>query len=171
MGNYNFSNYDGVVISGRSTRPLSVEQRKVILSRYRQLFAEAKVPVLGICFGAEIFAFSYGARIRRMNMGEFGQVEIHFNSSYPLSNGVGSMTVYQSHMMMIEDLPECIKNYASSTTCPNQVLKHRSRPQFGVQFHPEMTEDDTILSNFVDLCADSPSYAGSPELSDMDTHR
>ncbi|MBI2183617.1 MAG: gamma-glutamyl-gamma-aminobutyrate hydrolase family protein [Thaumarchaeota archaeon] len=148
-----FNTYDGIVISGRKSKPASVAERRLILNNYRRIFAEASVPVLGICFGAEVFAFAYGAKVKTMDTWEHGPVDIRFHNEYPLCNGVRIMKVYQSHGMMIDSLPSCIRNYASSDWCSNQALKHESKPQFGVQFHPEMTESDLVLRNFVKFCA------------------
>ena len=149
---FGFNNFDGIVVSGRRVKPFSVELRRRILDYYRTLYQEAAIPVLGICFGAEVLAFSYGARLRRMPEGEFGPTPIRFHRTYPLCDGHRSLVVHQSHNMMIDSLPSCLENYASSNSCVNQALKHKSKPQFGVQFHPEMSENDTSLTNFVIQC-------------------
>lgn len=149
----NFRNYDGLVVSGRSSKPASSSLRRLIIEYYERLFYEFDKPILGICFGHEVLAFVYGGLIRKMQKGEYGITPITFHENYILMNGVSTTYVYQGHSAEVTKLPGCIQNFACSQRCRNQVVMHKEKPQFGVQFHPEVTQGDSLLRNFVSYCS------------------
>jgi len=142
----------GVVISGGA---LPRERYKEILNLYKSFLASTEIPVLGICLGMRILGYCHGARIRRMPEIEEGIVEVKFHKDYPLAPGYGRLKTQQNHLYELVCMPLYLTNYGSSAKCRIQAVKHQSKPQFGVQFHPEIdgTSDGyIILENFLNLC-------------------
>ena len=146
------NNYHGVVISGGF---LPNERYRELLIWYKNFLSEVQCPVLGICLGLRIFGYCYGARIRKMEKEENGIVKIFFHREYPLAPGRKELTVYETHLYELISTGEYLENYGSSAVCRIQAVKHKSKPHYAVQFHPEVGENNEgplILENFVRLC-------------------
>jgi len=144
----------GVVISGGA---LPREHYKEILNLYKRFLESTEIPVLGICLGMRILGYCYGARIRRMPEIEEGLIEVKFHKDYPLAQGYERLKVQQDHIYEVICIPPCLTNYGSSTKCKIQAVKHRSKLQFAVQFHPEIdgaSGGRIILENFLNLCSE-----------------
>jgi len=144
--------YDGTIISGGAIPYVNLKE---VLRRYRHLLNNSTKPLLAICLGLKIMAHCYGGRVRRMENPEVGLTLVRFSKPYPLSPSRSELLVYQDHVFELFDLPEILENYGSSEKCKIQAVKHRRKPQFGVQFHPERGDGNDghlILKNFVELC-------------------
>ncbi len=128
---------------------------------------DAGVPVLGICYGAQLVARDLGGEVRRTGSGEYGRT--------PLSRtGVGSIllgdfpdeqTVWMSHGDAITDAPAGFVVTASSPGAPVAVLEDRDRAIFGVQFHPEVVHTERgqeLLEQFLfKVCGCRPLWTNS----------
>ena len=146
------NNYCGIVISGGF---LPGDRYRELLAWYKVFLESVQRPVLGICLGLRIFGYCYGARIRKMEKEENGIVKIFFHREYPLAPGKKELTVYETHLYELFSTGNHLENYGSSAICKIQAVKHRSKPQYAVQFHPEISENNEgliILENFVNLC-------------------
>jgi GMP synthase (glutamine-hydrolysing) len=106
--------------------------------------AEAGVPVLGICLGAQVLARSLGAEVRSGSAAEMGWLDIEPTEAAaddPLFNGLTSPTgVYQWHYDTFE-LPRGAELLATSRLCRNQAFRIDGAPVWGIQFHPEVEPD------------------------------
>jgi|SRR5271170_7091163 len=121
---------------------------------------ELNIPVLGICYGMQIAAEFLGGRVKPGKAAEYGSARLTVRQDGPearladdLFSGVPAQTlVWMSHGDQVQDLgPEFIP-LASTATCPLAAMRHKSRPFFGVQFHPEVTHTPygaKILENFL----------------------
>lgn len=129
---------------------------------------DARQPILGVCGGLQQMALAFGARvdlIERVAPGEgyegalrergFCSVELE----EPEMNGIfaglpGQLTVWESHCDEVKELPTDFVRTATNHISEIQAMQHTSLPLFGVQFHPELFDDDhphgrTILENFL----------------------
>ncbi len=106
------------------------------------------VPILGICYGAQLIASQLGGTVARSGAGEYGrtkmepiaQVESRLLDS---SSGTdGSSTVWMSHFDAISELPPGFCATASTPGAPVAVLENSERRTYGVQFHPEVIHTD-----------------------------
>lgn len=117
-----------------------------------------KIPILGICYGAQYLADEYGGRVARSDKREYGKAKLHIcNPQHPLFAGIpdGSQ-VWMSHGDSILEIPVGYQLLADTESIP--VAAYASAPgQFdhmvcGVQFHPEVTHSifgTKLLTNFL----------------------
>lgn len=111
------------------------------------------VPVLGICYGAQLFAKKYGGSVVSSKLREYGQARLNKKSDDGLLEGVedGSQ-VWMSHADTISELPADFRILASTDDVAIAAYRHFSKNVFGVQFHPEVTHTEAgkiILYNFI----------------------
>jgi GMP synthase (glutamine-hydrolysing) len=124
------------------------------------------VPILGICYGMQLVCEALGAKggVRPGIEREFGRSECRvLDPSDPIFQGVPSRsTVWMSHGDQVQDVGEAFLPLASTATCPVAAVRHRSRPIYGLQFHPEVKHTqygDQILGNFLDnVCKGSGTW-------------
>jgi len=142
--------YDKVILSGRQ---MSSKESNWINSLLLKRCAEDEVPVLGICFGCEIIALTFGGTITRMKHPIRQMSTVEILEPNPLVTKSSSISVFESHGYSIARLPDDFVRIGSSILCQNEIISHKSRLIFGVQFHPERSGDDglQLIRNFVGL--------------------
>lgn len=115
------------------------------------------IPILGICYGMQITCQTLGGRILPAASREFGRAPCSQNDSKKSDNSLfdgipKTFTAWMSHGDQVETLTGDFEPIASTSTCPNAAIRHKSRPVFGLQFHPEVTHTEyggQLLGNFV----------------------
>jgi GMP synthase (glutamine-hydrolysing) len=115
------------------------------------------LPILGICYGMQISCRLLGAHIDAAPAREYGRTRITVvDNSDLLSHVASPSTVWMSHGDMVQTLPDEFIPLVQTENCPIAAVRHRDRPVFGVQFHPEVTHTPCggqILRNFLyDIC-------------------
>ncbi len=118
---------------------------------------ELGVPVLGICYGMQIGCQMLGAQIKPAKAREYGRTELRIIDPDRLFVHVPQeTTAWMSHGDIVVDLPEEFLAIARTGNCPMAAVQHRSKPFYGVQFHPEVSHTPSggqILRNFIyDIC-------------------
>lgn len=118
-----------------------------------------KLPVLGICYGAQLIAFKDGGEVAPSTTREYGRANLDsIDSNSDLFSGVteGSQ-VWMSHGDTILSLPADYKIIGSTTDVAVAAYQVTGKKIYGIQFHPEVyhtTEGKLILKNFVDdICS------------------
>ena len=116
------------------------------------------IPVLGLCYGAQLMAHVLGGKVERAANREYGKTDITLDDSSDLFKGINSEnTCWMSHFDYISKLPEGFKSVAHTLNCPVGAMECKERNLYGIQFHPEVlhTPDGTkMLYNFVrNICA------------------
>lgn len=110
------------------------------------------IPVLGICYGCQLTAYTLGGVVERASTSEYGKAEVYTKTS-PLTEGVPETSVcWMSHTDRITKLPAGFNMIAHSDNCPYAAFGSEERKIYGVQFHPEVqhTEYGTqMLRNFL----------------------
>ena len=142
---------DKVILSGRrmNNREINIVNSSII----RQCF-ENNIPLLGICYGAEILALTLGGSIRKMAMPVQDTISLKVSKSGPLiSVDMSTLLVYESHKYCVAKLPEDFESLASSINCEHEIFSHKEKKLFGTQFHPEKSGADglKLLSNFLSV--------------------
>jgi GMP synthase (glutamine-hydrolysing) len=115
------------------------------------------IPVLGICYGMQLACDRFGGQVRGASSREYGRAEIEcLSDSDLLANVPRRSQVWMSHGDQVENIGEQFEALARTETCPFAAVKHKQRPIYCLQFHPEVTHSEfgsTILKNFVrDVC-------------------
>ena len=145
----------GVVISPGPGRP---EQAGVSLGAVVR-FAEAGVPVLGVCLGLQALGVAFGARLVKARRLRHGKTSWIHHAGAGVFRGLASpfeATRYHSLAVDGDALPECLEITARSEDGEVMGLRHPGLGAEGVQFHPEsiLTRDGkALLQNFVAACA------------------
>lgn len=129
------------------------------------------IPVLGICYGAQLMAKHLGGAVKRPDKREFGEVDIVVDPTSVFFSGMRSeQTVWMSHSDLIAELPDGFKKTAHSAHCPVVAMENPERKLFGVQFHPEVTHTrhgDVMLNKFLfDVCEMKGDWQMASFLSD-----
>jgi GMP synthase (glutamine-hydrolysing) len=126
---------------------------------------KAKQPILGVCGGHQQMALAFGAPVDlmgRVEQGEGYEGAKRERGFFPIEttgNGLfknlpSSITVWHSHFDEVKELPKGFHRTASNESCPIQAMQHNDRPLFGVQFHPELFDEEhpegrKIIENFL----------------------
>jgi GMP synthase (glutamine-hydrolysing) len=115
------------------------------------------IPVLGICYGMQLACQNLGGVVKPAPSREFGRADCRVEEGEVLFNGVPSHTsVWMSHGDQVETTGGDFVPLASTETCHAAAVKHRHRPVYGLQFHPEVSHTpfgNRILRNFLnDIC-------------------
>lgn len=136
-----------VILSGS---PYSVKDNKlplIDLSAYR-----GKLPLLGVCYGAQMLAHTSGGFVIPSTIREYGRAHLESISSDVLFKDVPKGTqVWMSHGDTIESVPNNFEIIASTDKVKVAAFKILDEPTYGIQFHPEVThstDGKTILHNF-----------------------
>ena len=141
-------NPKGIILTGG---PNSVYQEDSVVCDPK-LF-ELGIPVLGICYGAQLTAFLNGGTVKTAPVSEYGKTETFFDASSVLFSDIPEMNVtWMSHTDYIAEAPEGFRITAHTENCPVAAMENVSRRLYAVQFHPEVmhTNNGTaMLRNFV----------------------
>jgi len=148
----------GVILSGSPCSVLDEEAPDVALEVFGNL------PLLGVCYGAQLLAKKMGGKVAKSAHREYGRANLNQVKDVTdlLSQvNVGS-TVWMSHGDTIVELPEVFEQIASTENIPVAAFKWKDRPVYGIQFHPEVTHSEQgkqLIENFiVKICGASQSW-------------
>lgn len=124
-----------------------------------------KLPILGVCYGAQYLAKQYGGKVENTDKREYGRaiLDTSAGADSVLFEGIADDSqVWMSHGDTITELPEQARRTAGSKDVLNVCFEWKDRPVFGIQFHPEVyhsTEGKKILSNFLfNVCKCKPEW-------------
>lgn len=139
--------YKGIILTGG---PKSVYGENAVL--YTKALFEIGVPVLGICYGAQLMAHMLGGLVEAGNS-EYGKVTVTVDSQSKLFDGIPARsTCWMSHTDYINRIPIGFKVTAKTEDCPVAAMENPSQNLYAVQFHPEVLHTQygfDVLKNFV----------------------
>jgi GMP synthase (glutamine-hydrolysing) len=118
---------------------------------------ELGVPVLGICYGMHVACELLGGAVQAGRAREYGRVRMNVRQPVDiLAHLPNETSAWMSHGDIVTSVGEQFESLASTEHCRFAVVRHRNRPVFGVQFHPEVTHTPhgrQILRNFIyEIC-------------------
>ena len=114
---------------------------------------EMGIPILGICYGSQLIAYTLGGKVETAPVSEYGHTEVTVETNDVIFNGVSPKTVcWMSHTDYIAEVPEGFKVTAHTPVCPVAAMSCDEKKIYATQFHPEVmhtAEGMKMLSNFV----------------------
>ncbi len=143
------NNVKGVIISGS---PSSVRDDNA--PRLNLDGLKGKLPVLGVCYGAQYIVQAFGGKVEASDSREYGRANLQYldDKNELLQNIPAGSQVWMSHGDTIIDLPENYSVIASTRDVKAAAYKIEGEPTYGIQFHPEVyhSKDGMILlQNFM----------------------
>lgn len=138
----------GVILSGGPCSVLDEGSPDIDLS------AIGNLPILGVCYGAQLLVKKNGGTVSKSDHREYGRAKLsEVNSESDLLKGVQvDSQVWMSHADTITSLPENFELITKTATIPVGGFKISNQETYGIQFHPEVThstEGKTVLHNFI----------------------
>ncbi len=128
------------------------------------------IPVLGICYGTQLLAYSLGGEVKHCEVSEYGQTKMRVDPSALLFLGMDEDQIgLMSHTDRIETLPDGFRSVASTDHCPNAAIENRGKNLFGVQFHPEVESTPNGTEFLRKFLYDACHAAGDYNLKDLET--
>ena len=111
------------------------------------------IPVLGLCYGAQLMSHVLGGRVARADVREYGKTEVDVDTSSALFQGVTPHTVcWMSHFDYIAQMAPGFRAVARTANCPVAAAECVEKKLYAIQFHPEVlhtVEGSRMLYNFV----------------------
>ena len=159
---YKISDYKALILSGSPYSVRSEDSLKINIDKIRGV-----LPVLGICYGAQLLAHNSGGVVKASKTREYGRANLQSidNTNNLFSNIQNSSQVWMSHADTIFKLPPSTKRIASTKDVENAAFQFIDENTFGIQFHPEVyhsSDGKTLLKNFlVDIANIKPNWTAS----------
>jgi len=152
----------GVILSGSPYSVHDPEAFKVDLSQF-----VGRLPVLGICYGAQFISNTLGGKVEKADSREYGRAHLEtINLDNPLFKGFekGSQ-VWMSHGDTITAIPSDFEVIGSTKDVKNAAFASTKQPVWAVQFHPEVyhtSQGTQLLKNFVvDICGSRQDWSAA----------
>ena len=128
----------------------------------RELF-ELGIPVLGLCYGAQLMMHVLGGKVEKAPVREYGKTEVFVDKTSPLFSDVNESTIcWMSHFDYISKAAPDFRIIAHTADCPVAAAENQERNLYAIQFHPEVlhTQEGTkMLYNFVrNVCGCSGTW-------------
>ena len=119
----------------------------------KELF-ELGIPILGICYGMHLMAYTLGGKVKPCKVSEYGTIKATIDEeNCALIDGFKSSTVtLMSHTDFVDKMPKGFKAVAHTNDCPIAAMCNEKKKLYAVQFHPEVertTQGKKLLKNFL----------------------
>ena len=138
----------GIILSGGPASVLDADAPHIDPAIYEQ-----GIPVLGICYGMQLTAYTLGGTVERAAQREYGRVPVDFDVNSPLFAGMKAQSVaWMSHTFHVTHAPEGFTSIAHSENCAFCAMANPEKRIYAVQFHPEVThseEGQKVIANFL----------------------
>jgi len=150
------SDFKAVILSGS---PSSVRHEDAPIPDLSQI--KGKLPLLGVCYGAQHLIQQHGGSVEASNTREFGRAHLQdIKRDNPLFDGIHSGSqVWMSHSDSIKSLPDNVHRIASTEDVEMAAFQFDDEQTYGIQFHPEVyhtTDGLALLENFLVKIAQVP---------------
>lgn len=128
----------------------------------KELF-ELGIPVLGLCYGAQLMMHILGGKVSKAPVREYGKTEVHFDTTSKLYHNISETSIcWMSHFDYIEKTAPGFTIAAHTADCPVAAAENAAKKLYAIQFHPEVlhtVEGTKMLNNFViDVCGCSGDW-------------
>ena len=159
---YDICDYKALILSGSPYSVRSDNSLKINLDNFRSV-----LPVLGICYGAQLLAHNSGGEVKPSKTREYGRATLQsIEKKNTLFKGIqDSSQVWMSHADTIFKLPSSCVRIASTKDVENAAFQFIGENTFGIQFHPEVyhsSDGKKLLKNFLVNISDiNPNWTAS----------
>lgn len=124
---------------------------------------ESGIPVLGLCYGAQLMMHVLGGKVEKAPVREYGKTQVHLDTVSALFQGLPETTIcWMSHFDYISRLAPGFTAIAHTKDCPVAAAECRERQLYAIQFHPEVlhtVDGIRMLDHFVkDVCGCTGSW-------------
>ncbi len=124
---------------------------------YTEELFQLGIPVLGLCYGAQLMQYLLGGKVERAAVREYGKTQVQVDTDSRLFAGVSPETIcWMSHFDYISRTAPGFRVIAHTADCPVAAAENEAQKLYAIQFHPEVlhtVEGTKMLSNFVlDIC-------------------
>jgi len=123
---------------------------------------EMGIPILGICYGMQLTAYTLGGDVGTAEKREYGTINVKFENSKVFEGFDDSNDCLMSHTCFVSKLPSGFKTIATTPSCPVAAMENEEKKIYGLQFHPEVnhTKNGTkIIRNFLyNVCGCSGTW-------------
>ncbi len=148
----------GIILSGSPCSVRQADAPSIDIAQYR-----GKIPVLGICYGAQLLAHQFGGTVNASAHREYGRAKLGVLKNNALFENVSEGSqVWMSHGDTIIAIPDDFQLIGSTDSVKIAAFKVANEETYGIQFHPEVThslEGATILQNFVvNICKTAQNW-------------
>ena len=144
----------GIILTGGEVHVFEADQLEQVAVSCR-LISEAPRPILGLCLGCQLVAHVFGGTIRPLPVPVDRPVDIEWLASDALNDGLPRVCpMVMAHNDTVTRPGPGLVTLARSNFGAHEAIRHRTRPIFGVQFHPEVSGDfgRRVLANFWAIC-------------------
>ncbi len=159
---YDISDYKALILSGSPYSVRSDNSLKINMDNLRSV-----LPVLGICYGAQLLAHNSGGEVKASKTREYGRANLQsIDNTNTLFMGIqDSSQVWMSHADTIFKLPPSCIRIASTKDVENAAFQFVGEKTFGIQFHPEVyhsSDGKKLLKNFlINISNINPNWTAS----------
>ncbi len=149
---------DVAILTG-SNFMLSKSDTKSVFKHEMEMIRDLDLPFLGICFGHQLIGAAHGTEIVDLGRSVRAFRDVKLVDDDPVFDGLpGVIRVSESHRQALAGVPSRFRLLAESSTSRIEAIAHETRPIYGLQFHPERSDEKnphgrTIIQNFVRLVA------------------
>ena len=151
-------NVKGLILSGG---PLSVYEKDS--PKINPEILEMNLPILGLCYGHQLLAYMAGGTVKPAEKREYGITYATITRAVGVLQGLAPKEkVWMSHSDAVYTIPEEYEVLAYTENCPVAAFKHKNRPIYGLQWHPEVIHTENgmkMLRNFIfKVCGCQPNW-------------
>ena len=131
----------GIIFTGGPNSVFSEESPHI----YPEIF-DMGIPILGICYGCQLMAYTLGGKVTTAPYSEYGKTETFYDLTSPLFSSINNMPKsaisWMSHTDYISEAPSGFKVTAHTENCPIAAMENKERKLYAVQFHPEVNHTE-----------------------------
>ncbi len=113
---------------------------------------ELNIPILGICYGAQLMAHTLGGNVKTATVREYGKTDVNLQMNNKLFEGISETQCWMSHTDFIESAPQGFEIIGYTSECPIAAFCSEEKMLYGVQFHPEVQHTlfgEKMITNFL----------------------
>jgi GMP synthase (glutamine-hydrolysing) len=141
------SSVKGIILSGSPHSVKEIDAPEIDLTQFI-----GKLPILGVCYGAQYIADRFGGEVLRSQIREYGRSHLQTKSASRLLNGMpDNSQIWMSHGDSINSVPEGYVISAATEDIPVAAFENESQQVYAIQFHPEVThstDGKVLLAEF-----------------------